>query len=120
MKNKRAIKYDSGKPALALIPKQAMYMCGQALAYGASKYGDHNFKLGMLNSRMVAAALRHIYQYLDGQDVDDESGLPHISHALASLAMLAYNMEKWPEMDDRFKHKRPKPKKKKMKRGKNV
>lgn len=95
------LKADDGKPMLDLIPKEALWLAGEAFGYGAKKYGHHNFKGGIAYSRLTAAALRHIYQFLSGETFDKESGNHHIGHALASLSMLAYMMEYRPDLDDR-------------------
>lgn len=98
-----AKKFDNGKPPLSLIPGIALEMCAEALAYGAVKYSADGFKSGMKHRRILNAALRHIYKYADGEDTDKESGLSHISHALASLCMLAYHLQNHPNLDDRFR-----------------
>lgn len=96
-------KYDAGKPDMTHIPKEAMYAMAEAFTYGAKKYGGDNYREGLLVRRQVAAALRHIYQFLDEGDIDQESGCKHIGSALASLAMAAYTVEKKPQFDDRYK-----------------
>jgi len=95
-------KYDNGKPDLTDIPLEAMWAMGQALTYGQKKYGKSNFRNGMAASRQISAALRHIYQHLSGETFDPESGVRHLGHALASLAMVCYTIENYPEHDDRF------------------
>lgn len=97
-----ALKYDGNKPNLALIPKEAMWAMASALDYGARKYSSDNFKEGMQIRRSLAAALRHIYQFLDGENVDQESGCMHLGNAMASLAMACYTLENRPEFDDRY------------------
>lgn len=101
MSEKVGVKFDQDKPSMSSIPKEAMWEMGLALGYGAKKYGDGNYRNGMAVSRQLAAAVRHIYQHLDGQDNDPESGLSHIGHALASLAMAAYTIKNHPQYDDR-------------------
>lgn len=96
------VKFDADKPSMSSIPREAMWEMGQAFGYGAKKYGDGNFRKGMKVSRQLAAAVRHIYQHLDGQDLDPESGVTHLGHALASIAMACYTLRNCPEMDDRF------------------
>lgn len=97
------VKHDNGKAPLSLISKEAVYMTAEALAYGAKKYSSDNYKLGIEHRRLIDAALRHLYQYSEGEDIDNESGLCHISHALASLSMLAYMIKNKPELDNRYK-----------------
>lgn len=95
-------KLDAEKPMLSLIPAEAIILAGEAFTYGAKKYSAHNFKNGLAHGRLADAALRHIFAYLSGENLDPESGKSHIGHALASLSMLAYMMKHKPELDDRF------------------
>lgn len=98
------LKFDNDKPNMTYIPKEAMYEMARSFTYGAKKYGDDNYRQGLSVRRQVAAALRHIYQFLEEGDIDVESGeakLKHIGSALASLAMAAYTVENKPEFDDR-------------------
>lgn len=86
-------KHDKGKPDLSLVPRPAMEAIARGLTYGAGKYGRYNYCGGFENTRLLAACLRHIYQYLDGQDRDAESTLSHLDHAIANLAMLLHCQE---------------------------
>jgi len=95
-------KLDAGKPMLSLIPKEAMWGMANAFTYGAKKYSAHNFKQGIAYSRLADAALRHITAYMDGENIDEESGNCHLDHALASLAMLKYMSVNKQSEDDRF------------------
>lgn len=96
------IKHDKNKPKLHLIPKESLEMMAQALEYGCKKYGKRNYEKGIEYTRLVDAALRHLYQWIHKKDCDEESGLNHIGHALSNLAMLAYMIENRPDMDDRL------------------
>lgn len=98
-------KYDNNKPALDLIPVEALNALGEALVYGARKYNRANWAKGIQQSRLIAAALRHITAYSSGQDLDPESGLSHISHALCNLAFLTYMQKNRQDMDDRWSKK---------------
>lgn len=97
------IKHDSNKPPLDLLTLEFLTGTANALAFGAAKYGRHNFKGGIDHSRLIAAALRHINQYNAGEDNDPESGESHLSHAAASLNMLMWMVANRPELDDRYK-----------------
>lgn len=99
--NTVAIKLDNGKPDLTDIPMEAMWQMGAAFTYGQKKYKKHNFRNGMLVSRLLAAAIRHIFQHLAGQTYDDESKVTHLGHALASISMACYTLTHKPELDDR-------------------
>lgn len=82
-----ALKYDSEKPRLELLSAPALEAIAQVMAYGARKYttdsapGEHNWRKGFKWSRLLGAALRHLFAYLRGEDKDPESGLSHLAHA---------------------------------------
>lgn len=80
------VKYDTDKPAMALIPPKAIMEVGRALNYGAKKYAPENWrKFSDGRKRYIAAALRHLFQALDGEYLDPESKLPHLAHAATSV-----------------------------------
>jgi hypothetical protein len=96
------IKYDGEKPDLTHVPIEAMWAMGEAFTYGAKKYEADNFREGLAVRRQIAAAIRHIYQFLDEGDIDKESGCKHLGSALASLAMACYTVKHHPDLDDRY------------------
>lgn len=96
-------KHDSGKPSISLIPKEALWGMATAFTFGCKKYGAHNFKQGITYSRLADACYRHLSAFMDGEDIDADSGNSHLYHALASLAMLTFMHERRPKMDDRYK-----------------
>ena len=77
------IKYDAGKPRLDLLPPKAILAIGEVMTYGAAKYGTNNWQ-GVAPDRYIAALLRHLLAYMDGQERDGESGLPHLWPALTN------------------------------------
>lgn len=98
----KALKYDDAKLDFTLVPIEAMESMTRALTYGAKKYARGNYRLsGMEWLRLVAACLRHLFAWIYGEDLDPESGLSHIDHALACLGMLAFQMKHHPESDNR-------------------
>lgn len=99
----KGLKYDSDKPRISLVPREALWGMAQALTFGAKKYEADNYKNGIEYRRLADATLRHLTAWIDGENQDPESGLSHLDHALASLAMLKYMSENKPDMDDRYK-----------------
>ena len=83
-------KHDNGKPDLSLVPYIAISTEALALGFGEKKYGRYNYTNGFEVSRLTAAALRHLFAYNGGETYDPESGLHHIGHARATLAMLLH------------------------------
>lgn len=82
------VKHDDGKPRFDLIPPEAELEVAKVFTYGAKKYSDNNYRIGTQWTRYVAAARRHINAWQDGESLDPETGLNHLSHAIASLMML--------------------------------
>ena len=95
------VKFDNGKPPLGLIPRQALEAEAQVMAFGADKYGRDNWRGGMDWSRLTDAALRHITAFVDGEDVDSETGISHLAHARCCLAFLLAYSELGLGRDDR-------------------
>jgi hypothetical protein len=95
------VKYDTGKPRFDLIPTRPMVQLAEIYAYGAAKYADRNWEKGMEFSRVYAAAQRHLHAYWSGQDLDEESALPHLAHAAFGLLALLEFTTTHPELDDR-------------------
>lgn len=96
-------KHDKDKAPITMIPSEAIEEMAHAFNYGAKKYTRNNFKSGIEYTRLLDAAFRHMLAFNNNEDTDPESSRSHISHALASLAMLMYMIKNKPEMDDRYK-----------------
>ena len=68
--------FDEGKPRLDLVDTYAIEQLGHVLAFGAKKYGEHNWRGGILYLKLLGSALRHLFAFASGIDNDHESGLP--------------------------------------------
>lgn len=79
----------SSKLPLHLWPETATATGCLGLLDGALKYGRLNWReTGVRASIYVDAVRRHLAAWFEGEDLDPDSGLPHMSHALACLAIL--------------------------------
>lgn len=86
----------------ATVPFTAITEIGLAMLEGARKYGRHNYRVaGVRASVYVDAAMGHIMQWWEGEDIDKDSGLNHITKALATLAVLRDAMINDQVNDDR-------------------
>lgn len=85
-------KLDDGKLQWHLLLQgcmKALTGAVQVLMYGLNKgYPDHNWKK-VDAARYKNAAARHFFAYLNGEDIDPESGLPHIDHLLTNILFLS-------------------------------
>lgn len=97
------LKYDAGKPMMSLVDPDAMEGLAKVLTFGASKYDKNNWRNGIVYSRIIDAAERHLAEVKRGNDTDAESGLGHIDHVMCNIMFLSYFMKKRPDLDDRWK-----------------
>lgn len=98
------VKHSSSKPKLSLAMGPGFVQVGRAMTFGATKYSPHNYSLGegLPRLELVDAALRHIADYLNGLDVEPESGLHPLAHAGASLLMALDLIERGKGADGRY------------------
>jgi hypothetical protein len=77
------------KPRVELVPSSAVVAAARALTFGAlTKYPERGFARRVSRDEHVGAVLRHLLAWKDGDTRDAESGLSHLDHAIARLALL--------------------------------
>lgn len=103
LKMNKGVKHDNAKPPMAYIPLAALQAEAEAFGFGANKYESWNYKHGLSVTRTLSAAVRHIFQFLSGEDKDVESKVHHLGCARANIAMCLDTLTNHPELDDRFK-----------------
>lgn len=90
------------KPPLHLIPPAAEIAEAVVMGLGARKYGPYNWRSANVKALVyVAAARRHLAQWLDGENDDPESGVSHLAHARACLGILLDALATGHLVDDR-------------------
>lgn len=90
------------KPArFDLLPAGPLTAVATHYGIGATKYEDRNWERGYEWSKSFGALMRHAWAFWGGEDLDPETGSPHLAavvfHALAMLEWASTH----PEMDDR-------------------
>jgi hypothetical protein len=91
-----------GKLPLSLWPPIATALGCLALFDGARKYGRANFRaVPVYASVYVDATKRHLDAWFEGEEADPESGLDHLAHALASIAIIVDARAAGTLIDDR-------------------
>ena len=84
------------------VPFTVVAEVGIALLEGARKYGRHNYRVtGLRASVYLDAAVGHMGQWYEGEDIDADSNLSHITKAIASLVILRDAMIQDKLVDDR-------------------
>lgn len=74
----------AAKTPLALIPPSASEAIAKVHQHGAERYGEWNWRESNVPLMTYLHAMkRHIDAVIDGQDLDPDSGLPHVAHVAA-------------------------------------
>jgi len=92
----------TGKVPFSTVSAPVIAEVGLAMLEGARKYGRHNYReAGVRASVYYDATFRHLGAWWEGEDIDPDSGLSHVTKAIAGLMVLRDSMlyENW--VDDR-------------------
>lgn len=90
------------KVPLHLVPPSSIIYQALAMQDGAIKYGPYNWRENkVICSVYIAAAMRHLQQYLDGEELASDSKKPHLGHAMACLGIIIDAKETGNMVDDR-------------------
>ena len=76
------LKMAESKPRVALVPRQLIENLARVYEVGALKYGENSwrqFTPEQVNACLPDAAMRHLLAYLDGEEFDPETKLPHLA-----------------------------------------
>lgn len=95
-------KDDQDKLPMHLIDVDALEGMVRVLQFGMNKYSANNWKGGISYTRLIGAALRHTFAILRGQDLDPESGEPHVDHLQCCAHFLSFMMKNRKDLDDRY------------------
>lgn len=90
------------KVPMSTVSAPVLMEMGLAMLEGDRKYGRHNYRvIGVKASIYYDAAMRHLMAWWEGEDIDPDSGLSHITKALSCLAVLRDSMINEKFTDDR-------------------
>lgn len=84
----QGVKADAGKPRPSLVPPSLVWAVARVREYGCAKYHDPDNWRRVEPKRYRDALYRHWLAYLDGEELDPESGLPHLWHVACNIAFL--------------------------------
>jgi len=86
----------------SLIPTEALAAVARHYGIGARKYADHNWRRGYEWSKSYYALQRHAQAFWGGEDIDEETGSPHMAAvAFHALTLLVF-MQEQRDFDDRY------------------
>jgi hypothetical protein len=90
------------KAPMSTVSSAVLAEVGVAMLEGALKYGRHNYRgVGVRASVYYDATIRHMFSWWEGEDKDPDSGMSHITKAIASLVVLRDAMIQSKVEDDR-------------------
>ena len=98
-------KYDDDKNCMGLMCEnfsRALWEVAKVSTFGANKYGVNSWQtLSNPKERYMDALCRHLFQHLQGDKIDDESGLLHLQHcAWNILALLEFELKESEENNE--------------------
>jgi hypothetical protein len=77
------------KAPMSTVPANVLAEIGVAMLEGSVKYGRHNYRAaGVRASVYYDALMRHLMSWWEGEDMDPDSGMNHITKALSCLVVL--------------------------------
>lgn len=86
----------------ALLPAEALEEISKVYAHGAEKYEANNWRKGYPWSWSFSALMRHLWAFWRGEDIDKDSGLPHLAHAGFHIMSLLWFSKHRTSKDDRW------------------
>lgn len=97
MKKNNGVKADNGKPELRLLFKQfskALESVVRCSEFGHKKYADTDhdylnmYRVENAEERYTDAALRHLSEHIQGNEIDNDSNLFHLQHSAWNILAL--------------------------------
>ena len=90
------------KAPMSTVSAAVLAEVGVAMLEGAAKYGRHNYRVaGVRASVYYDGVMRHLMAWWEGEDIDADSGLSHVTKAITSLVVLRDAMIQGMCHDDR-------------------
>ena len=90
------------KAPMSTLSCPVLFEMGLGMLEGARKYGRHNYRaMGVSATVYYDAAMGHLMDWFEGEDIDPDSGMSHVTKAMTALVVLRDSMlmENW--IDDR-------------------
>lgn len=90
------------KAPMSTVSAAVLAEVGVAMLEGAAKYGRHNYRVaGVRASVYYDGTMRHLMSWWEGEDLDPDSQMSHITKAITSLVVLRDAMIQGMCTDDR-------------------
>ena len=83
-------RHNEGKPKWSLVHYKSMEPMIRVLEWGAEHYGVDNWKKGLDKKEILESMQRHLAALMDGEELDPQTGLPHMGHIQANAQFYNY------------------------------
>lgn len=90
----KAMRFNDGKPKWSYVHYASLVPMIRVLEFGAIKYAPFNWQKPMPTTEILESMQRHLAALMDGEEVDKESGLPHMGHIQANAMFYNYHLAK--------------------------
>jgi hypothetical protein len=101
-----SLRYNSDKPSAHHIPPKFIIALADLMTESAKKYSRWNYAKGQPFTTPYDSLMRHLHEFMDGEDNDRQSKKSHLLHVAANAMIMwttqEYRLDKYPELDDRF------------------
>lgn len=94
MCDKKALRYNEGKPKWSLVHYESIVPMIRVLEFGALKYAPDNWKKSMDLKEILNSIQRHLAKLMDGEENDPESGISHMGHIQCNAMFYNYHKNK--------------------------
>lgn len=90
------------KAPTSCIPSAGIFAMGAAMQDGGNKYDPFNYReTEVTASVFFNAMMRHLWDWWEGQDFADDSGVHHLGHLMAGSAIVLDGISNGNFVDDR-------------------
>ena len=90
----KAMRFNEGKPKWSLVHYKSMEPMIRVLEFVAQKYAPKNWMKPMNTTEILESMQRHLAALMDGEEVDQESGISHMGHIQANAMFYNYHKGK--------------------------
>lgn len=98
-----ALRFNQGKVRWDLIDPRAVEGVAKVLEFGTIKYTAENWRKGLSWKSTLRSLESHLQALKRGEDIDPESGLPHIDHLGCNWMFFSNYQKTGTGEDDRVK-----------------
>jgi hypothetical protein len=96
-------RHNNNKPKISILLEAPAAIIGatRAMEAGAAKYGRGNWAKGLAYTEIVDSTVRHLLAFVNREETDAETGLPHVDLALSNMLILSQFIHTKGGTDDR-------------------